>query len=100
MKASDKSAALTSELPGMPRAVRRGRPPKADAMTDAERSRKFRKARKTMKIGDKMAATISRFAREFDLTEDEVVQHLLRFALCNRNWTQTGFPSRHGNSDQ
>lgn len=100
MKASDRSAALTAELPGMPRAVRRGRPPKANAMTDAERTRKYRQARKPMKIGERMANTIRRFAQEFDLTEDEVIAHLLRFALCNRNWAQTGFPSRHGNSDQ
>lgn len=93
MKATDRSAALTAELPGMPGTKRRGRPQKADALSNAERQRRYRESRKIVKTGEKIAATISRFAREFDLTEDQVTRELLRFALCNRNWARTGFSS-------
>lgn len=91
MKASDKSATLTMELPGIPVFVKRGRPCSDNALSNAERQRKYQKSRKTVKIGEKIAATITRFAREFDLTEDQVTRELLQFALCNRNWSQTGF---------
>ena len=97
MKASEKSAALTAELPGMPRAVKRGRPKSDASMSNAERQRKWRAGRKLVATGDQIAATISRFARDFDLTEDQVTRELIRFALCNRNWNQTGFPLRNGN---
>lgn len=69
-----------------------GRPRKPDAMTNAERQAKFRAYRQMVMTGDKIGATIKRFAKEFDLTEDQVTRELLRFALCNRNWGQTGFP--------
>lgn len=91
MKATDKSAMLTEELPGMPRCVKRGRPCKDGALSNAERQRKYRESRKLVETGPKIAATISRFAQEFDLTEDQVTRELLRFALCNRNWRRTGF---------
>lgn len=44
--------------------------------------------------GEQIAATIKRLADEFDLTQAEVTRELLRFALCNRNWQETGFPAR------
>jgi hypothetical protein len=91
MKAQDQSAAMTDELPGIPVAKKRGRPKSEDSMTNAERQAKYRKARKLMKTGDRISATITRFAREFDVSEDHVTRALLRFALCNRNWSQTGF---------
>lgn len=91
MKATDKSAKFTDELPGMPKAVKRGRPCSPDSMSNAERQRRYRARHKSIDTGEKIAATISRFAKEFDLTEDQVTRELLRFALCNRNWNQTGF---------
>jgi len=93
MKASDRAAALTAELPGMPEAKRLGRPRKADALSNAERQRRFRENRKLVKTGEKISGTIARFAKEFDLTEDQITRELLRFALCNRNWARTGFSS-------
>ena len=88
-KAHDRSAMLTPELPRIPKAVKRGRPQSPDSMTNAERQRKYRSRHKSIDTGEKIAATIARFAREFDLTEDQVTRELLRFALCNRNWSQT-----------
>lgn len=69
----------------------RGRPKKPDAMTNAQRQAKFRASRAAVQVGDTMSETIKRLAGQFDLTEQEVTRELLRFALCNRNWGQTGF---------
>lgn len=94
MKANDRAAALTAELPGMPDAPKkRGRPCKEGALTNAERQRRYQAKRKSVMVGETISATISRFAAEFDLTEDQVTRELLRFALCNRNWGKTGFPN-------
>lgn len=80
----------TLELPGVTRA---GRKPKGERpMTLAERQAAYRKQRIMLNTGSKIAQTIDDLAEHFDLSKDEVIQHLLRFALCNRNWKQTGFP--------
>lgn len=82
---------LTLELPHV---TRPGRKPKGEKpMTNAERQAAFRAKRVALEAGERMTATINGLAEQFDLTKDEVIQHLLRFALCNRNWKQTGFPS-------
>ena len=78
----------------LPHVTRPGRKPKGERpMTNAERQAAFRAKRVALETGERMANTIANLAAEFDLTKDEVIQHLLRFALCNRNWKQTGFPS-------
>lgn len=69
----------------------RGRPKKPDAMTNAQRQAKYRAARAAVPVGEKMSETIKKLSAEFDLTEQQVTRELLRFALCNRNWSQTGF---------
>lgn len=89
-----KTCPYTGELPGLPALPKkRGRPKDANSLTNAERQARWRAKRKTVETGERMAATITRLAQAFDLTEDEVTRHLLRFALCNRNWMQTGFPT-------
>lgn len=85
-----KDEGQTLELPGIPK--RRGRPVTGCAMTNAERQRKYRKSHKSVDAGETMSATITRLAKAFDLTESQVTRHLLRFALCNKNWMQSGFP--------
>lgn len=81
----------TIELPGV---TRPGRKPKGERpLTNAERQAAFRAKRIAIDAGQRMTRTIQELAREFDLSTDEVTQHLLRFALCNRNWKQTGFPA-------
>lgn len=87
---TDLSKKLTKQLPGMPGIP--GRPCTGTAMTNAERQRKYRERHKAVDIGERMNATITKLAKEFDLTEDQVTRELIRFALCNRNWNQTGFP--------
>lgn len=78
----------------LPHVTRPGKKPKGERpLTNAERQAAFRAKRVTLETGERMANTIANLAAEFDLTKDEVIQHLLRFALCNRNWKQTGFPS-------
>lgn len=78
----------------LPHVTRPGRKPKGERpLTNAERQAAFRAKRIALETGERMATTIANLADEFDLTKDEVIQHLLRFALCNRNWKQTGFPS-------
>ena len=78
----------------LPHVTRPGRKPKGERpLTNAERQAAFRAKRVAIETGERMANTIANLAAEFDLTKDEVIQHLLRFALCNRNWKQTGFPS-------
>jgi hypothetical protein len=83
----------TLELPGV---TRPGRKPKGERpLTNAERQAAFRAKRIALETGERMANTISELASEFELSRDEVIQHLLRFALCNKNWRQAGFPSRN-----
>lgn len=93
MKTSSKNLAeqLTMTLPGVP--PKRGRPVTGRALSNADRQRRFRKCHKTIETGERIGATITRLAQEFDLSELEVTRELLRFALCNRNWSRTGFPS-------
>lgn len=89
-----KTDTLTAELPGLPcPPAKRGRKPSGNAMTNAERQARYRAQRQLIDTGERMAATIRKLAADFDLTTDEVTRHLLRFALCNRNWAQTGFPT-------
>ena len=94
MKTSSKNLAeqLTMTLPGV--APKRGRPVSGRALSNTERQRRFRQSHKTIETGERIGATITRLAQEFDLSELEVTRELLRFALCNRNWRQTGFPSQ------
>lgn len=80
---------LTMTLPGVP--PKRGRPVTGNALSNAERQKRWRQKRAMVVTGDRIAATIKRFAKEFDLTEEQVTRELLRFALCNRNWARTGF---------
>lgn len=82
----------TLPLPGITRPV--GRLRKPNAMTNAQRQAAYRKRHKFVDVGETMTATIKRFAKHFDLTEDQITRELIRFALCNRNWMQTGFPLR------
>lgn len=86
----------TLPLPGIPVPVKRGRKPSGCALTVAQRQAKFRAGRKLIETGEKIAATIKALAEQFDLTESEVTRELLRFALCNKNWKQAGFPSQKG----
>lgn len=80
----------TLELPNV---TRPGRKPKGERpMSPAERQRAFRNARLHVNLGETMSNTVRRLAENFDITIDEVMQHLTRFALCNRNWDETGFP--------
>lgn len=88
-KANDISARATPDLITGKKSV--GRTPKPGALTVAQRQAKFRAERVQVKLGETMAATVTELASEFDMTIDEVMQSLLRFALCNRNWRQTGF---------
>lgn len=76
-----------------------GRPPKPGALTASQRQAKFRAERLHVKLGEGMVETVKRYADQFDLSTDEVIQHLVRFALTNHQWSKTGFPSRNGNPD-
>lgn len=69
----------------------RGRPKKEGALTNAQRQAKYRAARVGVAVGDTMPGTIKALSAEFDMTPAEVTKRLLQFALCNRNWRQTGF---------
>ena len=67
-----------------------GRPAKhADA---AARQRAWRAANKvkTLRLDGKLAGTVEALAAQFDCSETEVVNHLMRFALANRNWKTQG----------
>lgn len=99
MKTPPKNLAvqLTMTLPGV--APKRGRPATGRAMTGAQRIAKFRKSRALVPVGDRIGATIKRLAEQFDLSELVITRELLRFALCNRNWSKAGFPLRNENKD-
>lgn len=93
-KETTPAALATPELPGL---KRRGRPPVPGSMTNADRQRLWRARHKAIDTGETIAATIGRLARQFDVPEDQIVRHLLRFALRNRNWSVEGFPGLGGN---
>ena len=76
----------------LPLPARRGRPRNPDAMTNAQRQRRWRERHQPMDIGQ-MAKTIRELAQTFDMTEQDVTRALLRFALRNRNWKQLGIPN-------
>ena len=80
----------TMTLPGIP--AKRGRPASGKAMTNSERQKKWRKNHNSIKSSDRISATIKALAKDFDLPESVITRELLRFALCNKNWKQTGFP--------
>jgi len=92
MSLKDLAVQLTMTLPGIP--PKRGRRATGRAMTGAQRQANFRKSRALVPVGDRIGETIKRLAQEFELSEGVVTRELLRFALCNKNWSQTGFPSQ------
>jgi hypothetical protein len=66
-------------------------------LTNAERQAAFRRRHVSAEAGETMTATIRRFADQFDLPVSVITRELIRYALCNRNWSQTGFPvTRNG----
>jgi hypothetical protein len=76
---------------------RRGRPRKY--ASDAERKAAYRAAKARIDYTDKpeIKATISRLAQQFEVGENEVLQELVRFALCNRDWARLGFAAKRVN---
>lgn len=96
-KARNRAADATLTLPGITRPV--GRPRKPDALSNSERQKAFRRRHVMAETGETMNSTIRRLAVQFDLPVSFVTRELIRFALCNRNWAQTGFPvTSNGNS--
>ena len=93
MKAHTLAAQCTPELAGLPVIKKRGRPATGKALTPAERQSRYRRHRQFIDTGERMRLTIKRLAEQFDLSESDITRALLRFALCNRNWAQTGFAS-------
>lgn len=71
---------------------RMGRPPSGNAVSNKERQRKYREKHMPIAIGSRMSTTIAELAAAHNLTSDQVTAHLVRFALCNKNWKKTGFP--------
>jgi len=100
MKTSQKNLAvqLTMTLPGV--APKRGRRATGRAMTGAQRAAKFRKSRALVPVGDRIGATIKRLAEQFEMSELVITRELLRFALCNKNWSQQGFPGADVNREK
>lgn len=95
-----KTDANTLELPGLPPPPKkRGRPKSKNSLTPAQRQRKYRQRVKAIDLGERMGATVKDLADEFDLSVSEVARELVRFALCNRNWKQTGFSIRERNEN-
>ena len=84
----------TLDLPGVPAAPKcRGRKPTGTALTNAQRLARYRARHKHIETGERIGATITALSKQFDLSELVITRELLRFALCNQNWKQTGFPS-------
>lgn len=70
---------------------RLGRPVKSDSLTGAQRQAQYRAERIQCKLGAGMVSTVQELASLFDLSQDDVMRELVRFALTNRNWKNTGF---------
>lgn len=67
-----------------------GRPRKY--ANDAEKQAAYRNRWrvKEFRFEDQTANTIETLAREFDVSESEVANSLIKFALTNRNWHTLG----------
>lgn len=89
--ARDRKDVMTMELSGVSR--RRGRPSSGKAKSGAQRQRDFRNRHAIVAVGDLISSTIKRLSEQFEMPVPVVTRELLRFALCNRNWAQLGFPS-------
>lgn len=90
-KTVNKAAALALTLPCIP--APRGRPHKVDALSNAERQRRFRARHTYVETGERIGSTIKKLSDQFGIDELTITRELLRFALCNKNWSQSGFPS-------
>lgn len=84
------AAKLTGNLPGIP--SKAGRPVSGRAMSNAQRQQKYRACHQIVETSDQMHLTVKRLADQFDLPESYIVKELIRFALCNKNWSLAGFP--------
>jgi len=85
------------ELPGVRRAP--GRPASGLAKSNKERQAAYRRRHAVVEVGGSIPATIKKLADQFDLTTQQVTRELLRFALCNKNWSSFGFPSARGSDE-
>lgn len=83
----------TLDLPGVPAPRKRPGPkPSGRALTVAQRQARFRARHQQVETGERITATIRSLSLQFDLSESVITRELIRFALCNRNWSRTGFP--------
>jgi len=71
-------------------APKRGRPAKYANAAERQAAWRAANAVKTLALDGKVAPTVEKLAEAFDCTQTEVVNHLLRFALANRNWVGQG----------
>lgn len=71
-------------------ACKRGRPAKYASAAERQAAFRARNAVKTFAIDGKVAPTIERLSAAFDMTQTEALNHLLKFALANRDWTRQG----------
>ena len=69
---------------------KRGRPAKHASAAERQAAWRAANAVKTVALDGKIAPTVERLAEQFDCTQTEVLNHLLRFALTNRDWVKQG----------
>lgn len=70
--------------------AKRGRPAKYASAAERQAAYRARNTVKTFAIDGKVAPTIAALADQFDCDQTEVLNHLLKFALANRNWSTQG----------
>jgi hypothetical protein len=70
--------------------AKRGRPAKYASAAERQAAYRARNTIKTVAVDGKVAPTIERLAALFDLDQTEVINHLLKFALANRDWNRAG----------
>jgi hypothetical protein len=68
---------------------KRGRPAKYAQLGTSGRLRATH-SKNPFALDGKIAPTLERLAEQFDCTQTEVVNHLLRYALTNRDWVKQG----------
>jgi len=70
--------------------AKRGRPAKYANAAERQAAFRARNTVKTFAIDGKVAPTIAKLAETFELDQTEVLNHLLKFALANRDWNRAG----------
>jgi predicted transcriptional regulator len=78
------------ETTNTPAPVKKGRPAKYANAAERQRAYRAANAVKTVRLTGKVPGSVAELAEYFDMSQSEVLNQLLKFALTNRDWKSQG----------